>query len=579
MKGFVDFTTCLPGAMRCLISGKPCALAWSARIVHPFRFRIHMFSSCRLAVMCSLGLMLPGCSNTPHVSVSPANGNDYWSRRLQETWLPTTQAAANQFLTFTRQADLPRLHEVPRILLKPDSNGSHETSSVSGPSPRIEIALLPKDTVRQLQSKAVVYPLESLTDQLAAQLSAGHEDAIPYWMRAGSRYVFTEQIIGQLQLENLVRSRRSDQESWLRSPACPGTQALLAQADNSSGSLESIYASGWMLLQLQDLTGQRFMAGWQQYFRRAATPGFDHSRDFEQSFGLSPDEFARQLASRLQSLRDQPRRHARTPPQSTGYAQADDLSSLPLKPQSAKAAYGRYLEARAPKAFALSLRGQWAYVDDDSTAMDHALALCRQYDPVSCQLYAVDDQVVYQNIAQGNSIEVIMASTGDDAWTQSIATNWQPVIQTTANAFNTGMNTLAGVTLDASARIYVTTTREDYAPCPARQPSDPLGRDSPSPRPLGRRSRRRRSDRTPVARWSGSGRNAATGCRAGSARARSRNAGSAIAASRRIQSTTLADRRQCGSPFRETRGQVAKRKCEIFFARGAAHPNDPLVQT
>lgn len=418
----------------------------------------------RLALLSVLSSTLLACSHTPQVSVFPKEGKDYWSRRVQETWLPKTRMAVEKFGAFTKQAGLPDLLQVPRIQLIPKAHGPQETSSENGLNPRIDVVLLPNDSIQELHNKALIYPLTTLTEQLAEQLSVKHLETSPLWLRKGSAYAFADTVLEQMQMHDLVQARRADRESWLRSPACSDTQALLSQAENASGSLESVYAAEWMLKELRAQSGAYFMPGWQTYFRRAGAPGFEHEREFNRAFGLSMNTFMQKLDTRLHALRNERRSHAATPPPPSSYARIDDTEQRPLKVKDIQKGYARYLEARSPKAFALSPRGSWSYVDDDAKAMELALTLCRQYDPVSCQLYAVDNEVVYTAFPQNTSgIEVLMVSDGDDGWTQSIKTSWIPFVQNTANTFNSEILAQMGVALDASARIYVASTREDYA--------------------------------------------------------------------------------------------------------------------
>ncbi len=91
------------------------------------------------------------------------------------------------------------------------------------------------------------------------------------------------------------------------------------------------------------------------------------------------------------------RKHAKPVPAASGFAAADDLKAVPLG-NPGKARYQHYLTLPAPKAFAISEDGLWRIVANDAKAVPRALEACvsRGY---ACWLYAVDDQVVWQEDA------------------------------------------------------------------------------------------------------------------------------------------------------------------------------------
>ncbi len=81
-----------------------------------------------------------------------------------------------------------------------------------------------------------------------------------------------------------------------------------------------------------------------------------------------------------------------TPPPS-GYASLEDRDKLPPR---AREAYGQWLRARPPKAFALHpVKGSYAWAWGGERPYSRALANCTQLAKDPCRLYAVDDQVVW----------------------------------------------------------------------------------------------------------------------------------------------------------------------------------------
>jgi dienelactone hydrolase len=89
--------------------------------------------------------------------------------------------------------------------------------------------------------------------------------------------------------------------------------------------------------------------------------------------------------------------HETPPPPASGFAPIDDATRIPLVNDTGRAAWVEYLGAPPPKAFAVSPHGRWYYRYGDPAAMREALERCgenRRQEP--CQLYAVDDDVVWR---------------------------------------------------------------------------------------------------------------------------------------------------------------------------------------
>jgi hypothetical protein len=84
-------------------------------------------------------------------------------------------------------------------------------------------------------------------------------------------------------------------------------------------------------------------------------------------------------------------------PPNTGYAAISDLGKVPLSSSRGLEEYTRFLEAEAPKAFAVA-PGQdtWAWNSETWDAMTLALSRCEQRAGQPCFLYAVDEDVVWQ---------------------------------------------------------------------------------------------------------------------------------------------------------------------------------------
>jgi dienelactone hydrolase len=80
-------------------------------------------------------------------------------------------------------------------------------------------------------------------------------------------------------------------------------------------------------------------------------------------------------------------------PSATDWADVDDESRVPLSARARADGYRKFLAADAPRAFAIGSKGAWGYATGDYVT-GRALGFC-QRSGQTCQLYAVDDDVVW----------------------------------------------------------------------------------------------------------------------------------------------------------------------------------------
>ena len=95
--------------------------------------------------------------------------------------------------------------------------------------------------------------------------------------------------------------------------------------------------------------------------------------------------------------------HESPPPSPSGFARVDDAAAVPGLNERGRAAYAAFLTKAQPRAFALGPHGRWFWRAGDPGAMRLAVADCEiatQGQP--CELYAVDDQVVWRAPAASN---------------------------------------------------------------------------------------------------------------------------------------------------------------------------------
>ena len=81
-------------------------------------------------------------------------------------------------------------------------------------------------------------------------------------------------------------------------------------------------------------------------------------------------------------------------PPPSGFADIADARWVPISAAARASSYSKFLEAKAPRAFAVGDRGAWSLSLGDY-AQGHALGNCQRHGQV-CKLYAVDNDVVWQ---------------------------------------------------------------------------------------------------------------------------------------------------------------------------------------
>lgn len=82
-------------------------------------------------------------------------------------------------------------------------------------------------------------------------------------------------------------------------------------------------------------------------------------------------------------------------PPATHFAPQDDIAAVPYLEEQGRAAYRVFLEKTAPRAFALSASGAWGWAEEGESPDVRALASCQRRSSLPCQLYSVDESVVW----------------------------------------------------------------------------------------------------------------------------------------------------------------------------------------
>lgn len=122
--------------------------------------------------------------------------------------------------------------------------------------------------------------------------------------------------------------------------------------------------------------------------------GMIASRDGEKIWWKEAEAFLRQVDMPTQEI------YAVGPAPTlprTNYARVDDVEAVPFLTEGGRAAYKEYLARMTPRAFAVSPSGAWCWAEEGEDPDARALATCQQKSNQPCQLYSVDDYVVWKD--------------------------------------------------------------------------------------------------------------------------------------------------------------------------------------
>ncbi|MES2148817.1 MAG: CocE/NonD family hydrolase [Pseudomonadota bacterium] len=79
----------------------------------------------------------------------------------------------------------------------------------------------------------------------------------------------------------------------------------------------------------------------------------------------------------------------------SNFAALDDIAAVPFLGEHGREAYREYLAKMTPRAFAVSASGEWCWAEEGEDPDTRALATCAKRSKQPCQLYSVDDYVVW----------------------------------------------------------------------------------------------------------------------------------------------------------------------------------------
>jgi len=95
---------------------------------------------------------------------------------------------------------------------------------------------------------------------------------------------------------------------------------------------------------------------------------------------------------------------AEPPPQrASNFAALDDAAAVPFLPERGREQYKAFLKKDTPRAFAVSPTGAWGWAEEGESTNERALAVCNAASKLPCQLYTVDNDVVWSGHAKGSA--------------------------------------------------------------------------------------------------------------------------------------------------------------------------------
>lgn len=121
--------------------------------------------------------------------------------------------------------------------------------------------------------------------------------------------------------------------------------------------------------------------------------GMIASRDGEKIWWKEAEPFLRQVGMPTEEIYTVGAAPSLPP---TNFARVDDIEAVPYLGEHGRVAYREYLARMTPRAFAVSPSGAWCWAEEGEYPERRALATCEKNSNQPCQLYSVDDYVVWQ---------------------------------------------------------------------------------------------------------------------------------------------------------------------------------------
>lgn len=98
-------------------------------------------------------------------------------------------------------------------------------------------------------------------------------------------------------------------------------------------------------------------------------------------------------------------------PPASDFASVGNISAVPHLSAPGREGYRAYLAKAPPRAFALSTSGAWSWAEEGDDPAARALEACQKNSAERCQLYSIDQEVVWQSNATPAAASTELAST------------------------------------------------------------------------------------------------------------------------------------------------------------------------
>ena len=93
-------------------------------------------------------------------------------------------------------------------------------------------------------------------------------------------------------------------------------------------------------------------------------------------------------------------------PAATNFAAIDNVAAVPFVTDKGRDGYRDYLAKSAPRAFAISGSGAWSWAEEGDDPASRAVAACQKNSKVPCQLYSVDNDIVWNEASTAAPVSV-----------------------------------------------------------------------------------------------------------------------------------------------------------------------------
>jgi dienelactone hydrolase len=101
-------------------------------------------------------------------------------------------------------------------------------------------------------------------------------------------------------------------------------------------------------------------------------------------------------------------------PVATDFAEINDVAAVPYLSDSGREGYKNFLTRSTPRAFAIGPGGAWSWAEEGDDPIERVLAACQNIRNAPCELYAVDDAVVWHHPVQSHLVTQALSHAAAD---------------------------------------------------------------------------------------------------------------------------------------------------------------------